>query len=130
MVCAIACPIASPAARLAPVPAAPPSLAAAIGIACAAWYCAYRPMSPTIPMPIRSSSRRCSSSGSDRFSTVKASSARPRSAKPGRSSAAIASPNVTVFAAMSRNGTPLFANAAAMRVTTRLRSCGSRSAAR
>jgi uncharacterized protein (AIM24 family) len=43
-----------PAPRPAPTPAAPPpSLAAAIGMACAAWNCAYRFISPSMFMPMR-----------------------------------------------------------------------------
>jgi hypothetical protein len=81
-------------------------------------------------MPMRSSSRFCSSSGSDRFSTVNASSASPSASNAGRSPAAMVSASVTVFAAMSRKGTCDSANACDMRVTTRLRSCGSTSGTR
>ena len=46
--------IAMPAPNPTPMPAAPPpSLAAAMGMACATWNCVYRPMSPTMFMPIR-----------------------------------------------------------------------------
>jgi hypothetical protein len=130
MVCAIACPIASPAARLAPVPAAPPSLAAAIGIACAAWYCAYRPMSPDHPHADPLVEPPLQLVGSDRLSTVKASSASPSSAKPGRSSAAMRLAHRPVLAPCRGTARRCSRTPAAMRVTTRLRSCGSRSAAR
>ena len=42
-----------------------------MGIDCATWYCVYRPMSPTMVMPMRWSSIFWSSSGSERFSTIK-----------------------------------------------------------
>ncbi len=73
-------PIAMPAPSPAPMPTAPPpSFAAAIGMDCATSYWVNLPMSPITFMLMRWSRTFCSSSGSERFSTLKVSSEMPYS---------------------------------------------------
>ena len=60
-----------------------------------------------MPMPMRSSSRRCSSSGSEMFWIWKSSSDRPRSVKSARAFWKTARASAVWFAAMSRKATRL-----------------------
>ena len=84
-------------------------------------------MSPITPMPMRSSSRFCSSSGSEMLWTWKLSSASPRSANIGRILSATAAPSSTWLAAMSRNGMLLSPKWSVSTAITELRSWPSRS---
>src|SRR6266853_407926 len=127
----MACPRATPAPRPAPTPTAPPpSFPAAIGMACATWYCVNLPMSPSTFMLMRWSSTFCNSSGSERFSTTKLSKVSPYSVKEGLRVSLIFSARAPWFAAISRNGTWLAAKASVILAIMVLRNWPSRSATR
>src|SRR5467141_2568434 len=127
----MAWPMATPAPRPAPIPTAPPpSFAAAMGMACATWYCVNLPMSPSTFMLMRWSSTFCNSSGSERFSTTKPSRVSPYSVKDGLRVSLIFSASAPWLAAISRKGTWLAAKASVILAMMVLRNCPSRSATR